>query len=66
MRKQERKTAMAKLKKMMALAIAMVMVICTMNMGIFAATGDLAVDTKITITDLTAGDTVNLFKVLEH
>ena len=56
---------MAKLKKMMALAIAMVMVICTMNMGIFAATGDLAVDTKITITDLTAGDTVNLFKVLE-
>ena len=56
---------MTKLKKMIALAIALVMVICTMNVGIFAATGDLSADTTITITDLDAGDTVNLYKILE-
>ena len=56
---------MTKMKKMIALAIALVMVICTMNVGIFAATGDLSADTTITITELDAGDTVNLYKVLE-
>ena len=56
---------MIRLKKMMALVIAMVMVICTMNVVALAGTGDLAPDSKITITGLTEGDTVNLFQVLK-
>ena len=55
---------MIRLKKMMALVIALVMVVCTMNMGIFAATGDLKADQKITITGLDKGDVVHLYQVL--
>ena len=65
---KERKTKMIRLKKMMALAIAMVMVICTMNFTVFAEPSQPnppQADTTITITELDAGDTVNLYKVLE-
>ncbi len=56
---------MIRLKKMMALVIALVMVICTMNFTIFADNGDLTPDSKITITGLDAGDTVHLYRILE-
>ena len=53
-------------KKMIALVIAMVMIVGTMNLAAFAAGEDgLNTDAKITITGLTQGDTVNLYKVLE-
>lgn len=50
----------------MALAIALVMVLGTMSMGTLAATGDLAYDESVTITNLEAGDTVNLYKIFER
>ena len=55
---------MIRLKKMMALVIALVMVICTMNFTIFADNGDLTPDSKITITGLDVNDTVHLYQVL--
>ena len=57
---------MKKFKKMMALVIAMVMIVSTMSMAPFAATGDLAYDENVTITNLEAGDTVNLYKIFER
>ena len=55
---------MIRLKKMMALVIAMVMVICTMSMGTVFGAGDLTPDAKITITGLDVNDTVHLYRVL--
>ncbi|MBQ7534617.1 MAG: isopeptide-forming domain-containing fimbrial protein [Stomatobaculum sp.] len=55
---------MIRLKKMLALAIAVVMVLCTMNLGVFAAPGDLTPDQSITITGLDEGDVVHLYQVL--
>ena len=53
---------MIRLKKMLALAIAMIMVICTVNLAAFADpnSGDLTPDQKITITGLDKGDKVHL------
>ena len=57
---------MKKFKKMLALVIAAVMIVGTMSMGAFAATeSDLTADTAVTITNLDAGDTVNLYRVLQ-
>ena len=57
---------MKNFKKMLALIIAMVMIVGTMSMAAFAAGEDgLTTDAKISITGLTDGDTVKLFKVLE-
>ena len=57
---------MKRLKKMMALVIAMVMVLGTMNMAAFAATaGDLTPDATITIEGLDSGDTVHLYQILQ-
>ena len=55
---------MIRLKKMMALVIAMVMVICTMSMGTVFGAGDLTPDATITITGLDVNDTVHLYQVL--
>ena len=56
---------MIKLKKLVALAIAMVMVICAMNFGAFAATGHVSADTKIVVTGLTDGDMAHFYRVIE-
>lgn len=57
---------MKKMKKIIALAITLVMVVATMNMMTFAAnaTGAPVADSTITITGLDDGDTVNLYQVL--
>lgn len=57
---------MIRLKKMLALAIAMIMVICTVNLAAFADpnSGDLTPDQKITITGLDKGDKVHLYQIL--
>lgn len=56
---------MKKMKKMIALMIAMVMVIGTMSMTAFAADGDLVSDTPIQVEDLTVGDVVTYYQVIE-
>ena len=56
---------MKKMKKMIALMIAMVMVIGTMSMTAFAAPGDLTSDDVIRVTDLTNGDEVTYYQVIE-
>ena len=64
---------MKRLKKMMAFIVAAVMILSTMNMAFADPTettpptsaGDLAVDAEISITGLSVGDTVSLYKVLE-
>ena len=56
---------MRKIKKMLALVIAMVMIVGTMNMAVFAAAGDLTPTTPIKITGLETGDQVTLYKVIE-
>ena len=56
---------MIRLKKMMALAIAMVMVICTMNFAVMAAPGDLSVNSKLTVSGLGAGDKVEYYQILK-
>jgi len=53
---------MKNLKKMMALVIAMVMIIGTMNLTAFAATTQ---DTSITVEGLTVGDVVTPYQVVE-
>lgn len=56
---------MKKMKKMIALMIAMVMVIGTMSMTAFAAPGDLTSDDVIKVTDLTNGDEVTYYQIIE-
>lgn len=60
---------MIRLKKMMALAIAMVMVICTMNFTVFAdpapAAGALSVNGKLTVKGLDNGDQVTYYHILK-
>ena len=57
---------MKRIKKMMALVIAMVMIIGTMNLAAFAETPQgLTADSTVTISGLDANDTVNLYKVIE-
>ena len=58
---------MIRLKKMLALAIAMIMVICAMNMGTFAATGtgQVSADPQIVVSGLTKGDVAHFYRVIE-
>lgn len=56
---------MKNLKKIMALMLAMVMVMGTMSMTAFAAPGDRTSDTEISVTDLTVGDVVTPYQVIE-
>ena len=55
---------MKKMKKIFALLIAMVMVL-GMSTSVFAAPGDLTSDTTISVTDLTVGDTVTYYQIIE-
>ena len=57
---------MKNFKKLLALVLATVMVLGTMSMA-FAATGDMRTtpDEKVTVTGLTAGDSVKFYKVIE-
>lgn len=59
---------MTRLKKMMALVIAMVMVICTMSFSAFAdnttATGNVTADPTITVMGLEEGDVAHFYQVL--
>ena len=50
---------------MMALAIAMVMVICTMNFAVMAAPGDLSVNSTLTVSGLGEKDTVKYYQLLK-
>ena len=56
---------MIRLKKMMALVIAMVMVICTMNFTIFAEPGDLLVNGNLTVSGLGENDLVEYYQILK-
>ena len=56
---------MKKMKRLLALVIAMAMIISAMSMTAFAADGDAASDATIKVTGLTAGDTVKYYKVLQ-
>lgn len=56
---------MKNMKKMIALLLAMVMVMGTMSMTAFAAAGDRTADTTISVTDLTVGDVVTPYQVIE-
>lgn len=59
---------MKHMKKMMALVIAMVMIIGTMSIGVFAADtpqGGLTVDPEISVTGLQQNDSVTFYKVLK-
>ena len=53
---------MRKIKKMLALVIAMVMIVGTMSTAVFADDGDLTVDAKVTVTGLESGDTVTAYQ----
>ena len=55
---------MKKMKKLLALVIAMAMVLA-MSTSAFAAPGDATSDTTISVTDLTAGDSVTYYQVIE-
>ena len=55
---------MKKLKKMMALVIAMMMVM-TMSIGAFAAQGEVVKDTSISVSGLETGDKVNFIQVIK-
>ncbi len=58
---------MIRLKKMMALAIAMVMVICTMNFTVFADPnpGDLSVNGDLTVSGIGENDVVEYYQLLK-
>ena len=56
---------MKRIKKIMALVIAMAMVLTMMSVAAFADDEGLTTDATISITGLEEGDTVNLYKVLE-
>ena len=59
---------MIRLKKMMALVIAMVMVICTMNFTVFAEpqqAGALTVNGSLKVSGLDAGDVVTYYQILK-
>ena len=57
---------MRKIKKMLALVIAAVMIVGTMGMTVMADTaGDLTPDATITISGLDSGDTVHLYQILQ-
>ena len=56
---------MKRIKKIMALVIAMAMVLTMMSVAAFADDEGLTTDATISITGLEKGDTVNLYKVLE-
>ena len=55
---------MKKIKKIMTLLIAMVMVL-SMSVSVFAAAGDRTSDTTISVTILTVGDVVTPYQVIE-
>ena len=54
---------MKNIKKILALLVAVMMI--AVSMGAFAAANDLTADSSLTISGLAAGDTVNLYKVLQ-
>ena len=58
---------MIRLKKMMALAIAVVMVICTMNFTVFADpnSGDLSVNGNLTVSGIGENDVVDYYQLLK-
>ena len=57
---------MKRIKKIMALVIAMAMVLTMMSMAVMAETaGDLTPDETITIQGLDSGDTVHLYQILQ-
>ncbi len=56
---------MIRLKRMMAVVIAMVMVICAMNVTSFAEVGDLQVNNTLTVSGLGANDTVAYYQILK-
>ena len=56
---------MRKIKKIMALVIAAVMIVGTMSMTAFAATGDLSVNGNLKIEGLDAGDVVTYYQILK-
>ena len=56
---------MRKIKKMLALVIAMVMIVGTMSTAVFADGGDLTVDDKVTVTGFEDGDTVVAYQFIK-
>lgn len=56
---------MKKFKKILALVVAMVMIIATMNIAAFAAAGDLTVNGNLEVSGLDAGDTVTYYQILK-
>ena len=56
---------MKKFKRMLALVIAVVMIVGTMSMAAFAATGDLSVNGNLKIGGLDAGDKVTYYQILK-
>jgi len=56
---------MKKMKKILALVIAMTMVMASMSLTAFAATGALTPDTSMTVEGLDEGDEVNFYKLIK-
>ena len=56
---------MKNFKKFMALIVAMAMIVGTMSMSAFAATGELSVNNKLTVSGLDEGDKVDVYQILK-